>query len=176
MKAALVLAFAAGFALAPLNPMRSAPSLANSTLVHELTENLPDEYFPISAGGTGGHFGSIHAQYGALQADQEMCGFTIPEKVKTFIEADLRTFSSDEQSSKIQLSQQSRSLSKESYADALKHSDINSVCALQRSVQNYILILFPENETRLIPLTQVHLYVVSASGRIAPGFSSDSLD
>jgi hypothetical protein len=29
---------------------------------------------------------------------------------------------------------------------------------------------------RLIPLTQVHLYVVSASGRIAPGFSSDSLD
>jgi hypothetical protein len=25
-------------------------------------------------------------------------------------------------------------------------------------------------------LTQVHLYVVSASGRIAPGFSSDSLD
>jgi hypothetical protein len=31
-------------------------------------------------------------------------------------------------------------------------------------------------QTRLIPLTQVHLYVVSASGRIAPGFSSDSLD
>jgi hypothetical protein len=33
-----------------------------------------------------------------------------------------------------------------------------------------------QDHERLIPLTQVHLYVVSASGRIAPGFSSDSLD